>query len=296
MAAASLDQEFGWSVDQPQRTLDAAAATSAEVLRQAREVQADSTFAQPLDPVPTAQLEGLPAVVGYRLLAPQVFAEFRTDDRANPLAGLGPNGPAPLGDEPSRLATAPVPVDGDTIVDAAIAQDRSFWFLVFGGLLDAPTAFAASEAIVENSVTHAVRGNTDCVYATFSGGGVDETTALRSALTTWSERAPLEFASAVTVLPDGALQLSTCDPGPSLSAPLRTSVVAELVAYRSLELATAAAVAEQGGGDPEFDFAWSLIAPSNMPGDVAALPAGTPPSSIAASAIDAVAAFYSLAG
>ena len=46
MAAASLDQEFGWSVDQPQRTLDAAAATSAEVLRQGREVQADSTFAQ----------------------------------------------------------------------------------------------------------------------------------------------------------------------------------------------------------------------------------------------------------
>ena len=190
MAAASLDQEYGWSVDQPQRTLDAAAATSAEVLRQAREVQADSTFAQPPEPVSTAQLEGLPAVVGYRLLAPQVFAEFRTDDRANPLAALGPNGPAPLGDEPSRLATAPVPVDGDTIVDAAIAQDRSFWFLVFGGLLDAPTAFAASEAIVENSVTHAVRGNTDCVYATFSGGGVDETTALRSALTTWSDTAP----------------------------------------------------------------------------------------------------------
>ena len=34
MAAASLDQQFGWSVEQPRRTLDAAAATSAEVLQQ----------------------------------------------------------------------------------------------------------------------------------------------------------------------------------------------------------------------------------------------------------------------
>ncbi len=296
MVAASLDQELAWSAEQPRRTLDAAAATSGEVLRQAREVQADSMFGQPDDPAPTALLEGLPAVVAYRLLAPQVFAEFPVDGRANPLAGLAMSGPAPLGDVPARLATAPVPVDGDTIVASPVAQDRSFWFLVFGGLLDAPTAYLASEAIVENSVTHAVRGSTECVYATFSGGGVDETTALRSALNTWAQVAPVEFASAVTVLPDGALQLSSCDPGPAFSAPLRTSAVAELISYRALELATSTAVAERGGSDPEFDFAWNLIAPSSMPADVAALPAGTPPDAIATAASDAVAAFYSLAG
>ena len=44
VAAASLDQQFGWSIAQGRRTLDAAAATSAEVLRQARALQEASSF------------------------------------------------------------------------------------------------------------------------------------------------------------------------------------------------------------------------------------------------------------
>ncbi len=294
MAAAALDQELRWSADRANRSLDADAATSAEVLRQAREIRAESAFATSGDPVPTAQLDGLPSIVGYRLLAPNVFVEFPAGPDA--LSDLGPGGPGLLGDELPRIAAAPLPIDGDTILDSPVAKDRSYWFLVLGSLLDGPTAFAASEAIVENSLTHASRGTTECVYATFSGGGVDETNVLRSALTTWSERAPVEFASAVSVLPDGSLQLSSCDPGPDVAAPLRAGVVDELIAYRSLELATAAAVADQGGGDPEFAFAWSLITGSSMPGDLTALASGAPPESIAAAATDAVAAFYSLAG
>ena len=112
----------------------------------------------------------------------------------------------------------------------------------------------------------------------------------------WSERAPAEFASSVTALPDGSLQLSSCDPGAAFAAPLRATAVDELIAYRSLELATAEAVAEQGGGDPEFTFVWNLITSSTMPNDVATLSAGSPPGQIATVASDAVAALYDLAG
>ncbi len=76
MAAASLDQQFGWSVEQPRRTLDAAAATSAEVLRQTRAVAQSSPFAGPVPPVPTEVVDVLPPVIGYRILAPHVYAEF----------------------------------------------------------------------------------------------------------------------------------------------------------------------------------------------------------------------------
>ena len=296
MAAASLDQQYSWSRDQAQRSVDDNVATSAEVLRQTRAIQRSSDFAGAIAPVQTAQLDGLPAVVAYQLLAPHVFAEFPTTDEPNPLIALASSGQDPVGDAAPVPPSLPVLADGDVMTDSPVVQDRSFWFLVFAGLLDGPTAFSASEAIVENSVVHATRGATECVYATFSGGGVDETAVLRSALTSWSERAPAEFASSVTALPDGSLQLSSCDPGAAFAAPLRASAVDELIAYRSLELATAEAVAEQGGGDPEFTFVWNLITSSTMPNDVATLSAGSPPGQIATVASDSVAALYDLAG
>ena len=298
LAAASLDQEFGWSVGQPQRTLDAAAATSAEVLRQVRQIRTSSTFGAVAGPAPTttAQVAALPPVIGYRVLAPQVFAEFAGTTDPNPLLGLGAVGPGPLGVDVPVAGGPPTMLDGDTLVDTATAHDRSFWFLAFGGFLDGPTALSASEAIVENTLTNAVRGATDCVYATFSGSGVEQTETLRSALTTWVAAAPLEFGSSFTTLADGSLQLTSCDPGVGFAGVVRPGVVAELVAYRSLELATKLAVASRGGGDPEFTFMWNLIVDSNMPSEVAALAAVAPPSDIAAAAIGAVEALYSLGG
>ena len=298
MAAASLDQQYSWSSDQTQRSVDANVAVSAEVLRQVQVIQRSSDFAAATAPVPAAQLDGLPAFVDYQLLAPHVFAEFATDaaDEPNPLDELSSSSGAAADDSDSPRPSLPVLADGDVMTDSPVVQDRSFWYLVFAGLLDGPTAFSASEAIVENSLVHATRGATECVYATFSGGGVDETAMLRSTLASWSERAPAEFASSFTTLPDGSLQLSSCDPGAEFAAPLRTTAVDELIAYRSLELATAAAVAEQGGGDPEFAYVWNLITTSTMPNDVATLSAGSPPGQIATVASDAVAALYDLAG
>ncbi len=293
MAAASLDQEFGWSADQAARTLDAAAATSGEVIAQAREVQADSEFSGEVDAVPTDQVGALPPVIGYRLLAPHLFAEFTTPQQApNPLLDLGPLGPGPLGSDVPAVAGAPAMVEGDVVVDSPVAKDRSFWFLVFGGFLDGPTAFAASEAIVENSLTHATRGATACVYATFAGGGVAQTDILRSALVAWSGAAPAEFASAFTALPDGSLQLSSCDPGVGFTGSVRGGVATELMAWRAVELATYEAVTAGGGDETVIANAWGLIGASNAPLEVAALPAGTSPGTIAAAARDAVSALY----
>ncbi len=292
MAAVSLDQEFGWSADQTGRTLDAAAATSAEVISQAREVQAGSEFTGEVDSVPTDQVGALPPVIGYRLLAPHVFADFTTNQTPNPLLGLGPLGPGPLGHAVPVVAGAPSMLDGDVVVDSPAARDRSFWFLVFGGFLDGPTAFAASEAIVENSLTHAVRGTTACVYSTFSGGGVEQTDILRSALVAWTEAAPAEFTSAFTPLPDGSLQLSSCDPGVGFTGSVRSGVAAELMAWRAVELATYEAVTVGGGDDSVFANVWGLIGASNAPLEVSALSAGTSPSDIARAARDAVATLY----
>jgi len=294
MAAASLDQEFRWSSDQPQRSLDAAAATSAEVLAQSRRIQIASTYDAELATVAPASVDELPAIVGYRMLAPRVFAEFVAPESSepNPLDGLDTAGPGRFGSDTPTPAVEPNLIQGDVLTTSPVAMDRSFWFLVFGSFLDAPTAFAASEAVVENSITGAVRGETPCVYATFSGTAVQSTDTLRSALQAWSNDAPAEFASSFSVLPDGSLQLSSCDPGAAFASPVRPGVVRELVAWRAAELATYDAVTAAGGSDADVDGVWGLIGASDVPLSVAALPASTSPAEIAAAARTQVATVY----
>ena len=297
MAAASLDQQFGWSVDQDERTLDAAAATSAEVLRQARTVQQASSFAAPVPPVPGETADALPAVVGYRMLAPYVFAEFdpilTESEGTNPLAGLGTSGPGILGGGLPIAATDPPMLDGDVVVAPPVAKDRSFWYLVFAGYLDARTAYNASEAIVENSLAPAVPDTTQCVSATFSGGGLEQTETLRSALTSWATAAPAEMASSLQVLPDGALQLVSCDPGPGFDARTRPGLVHELLAWRTAELATVEAARADGGGEAEQVAAWAFVGgQSQVPLDLMNVPPTATPAEMATAARDAVSALF----
>jgi hypothetical protein len=292
MAAASLDQQFRWSVEQDERTLDAAAATSAEVLRQARTVQQASSFAAPVPPVPGETADALPAVVGYRMLAPYVFAEFdpilTATEGTNPLAGLGTSGPGTLGGGRPIAATDPTMLDGD-VVAPPVAKDRSFWYLVFAGYLDARTAYNASEAIVENSLTAAVRDTTQCVSATFSGGGLEQTETLRSALTSWAAAAPVEMASSFQVLPDGALQLVSCDPGAGFDAGTRPGLVHELLAWRTAELATVEAARADGGGEAEQVAAWAFVGgQSQVPLDLMNVAPTATPAEMATAAHDAV--------
>lgn len=288
MAAASLDQRFGWSSEQPNRTLDAAAATSAEVLRQVRAVQEESTFSGVAPPVPSEVADALPPVIGYRLLAPHVYAEFDTTadatDTANPLADLDANGPGFLGADTSTVTSSPAMLDGDVATAAPVAKDRSFWYLVLAGYLDARTAHDASEVVVESAVTAVARGATQCVSATFAGTGVDETATLRSALAAWAGAAPAEMASSFQVLPDGTLQLVSCDPGAGFDAGTRPGLARELLSWRMAELATMEAAIYGGGGEAQFADAWAFVQASPMALDLMTLPPSTSPADMAVAA------------
>jgi hypothetical protein len=296
MAAASLDQEFGWSVDQSQRTLDAAAATSAEVRRQTRAIQQSTVFDAPVPSVPTEVVDTVPPVIGYRLLAPHVFAEFDASiepiERTNPLADLGTNGPGLLGRDTSIVATGPTLTDGANLTTPPVAMDRSFWYLVFAGYLDARTAHTASLAVVESALTGATRGATQCASATFSGGGVEQTATLRSALTAWAAAAPAEMSSSFQVLPDGTLQLVSCDPGVGFDAAVRPGVARELLAWRMAELATMEAVRVGGGGATELVDAWSFVQASPVALDLMNLAPTASPAEMATAAQNAVNALF----
>jgi hypothetical protein len=288
MTAASLDQEFGWSTEQAQRTLDAAAATSAEVLRQSRALQQSSGFDAEVAPVPSELVGPLPPVIGYRMIAPHVFAEFDTSlppsEGTNPLAGLGPAGPG-------------IFVDGEPgAADTTVAMGRSFWYLVFAGYLDARTAYSASEAVVESSLTWAERDGVRCASATFSGGGVEQTATMRWVLTAWAATAPAEMSSSFQVLPDGSLQLVSCDPGAGFDAGVRPGTARELIAWRSAELATIEAVRAGGGGEAELSSAWALVQASPVATDLMDLPATATPAEMAVAARDAVGALLGAAG
>ena len=173
MATAWLDQEFGWAIGQRERTLDGAALTSAEVLAQATAIQA-SERVQHGDrrSRPTGPLAYLPAVISYEALAPAMYAPLLAAGRrrraANPLADLRDTvGPGRARRRRARAGRRRhVVPDGDVIVGSPpAAMDRSFWYLVFAGYLDAPTAYAASESIVESALTVADRAGTTCAYA-----------------------------------------------------------------------------------------------------------------------------------
>jgi hypothetical protein len=292
MVAALLDQQFGWTARQPSRTLDGAASTTAQVLRQSRATQAASTFPADVRQRDTAPLVFLPPVLGYRILAPLVFAEFTGPDQAggNPLQDVGSAGPGPLGTVSPLPANGPMLVPGDQIATSPLPMDRSFWYLVFAGYLDATVAHAASEAVVENSVVVAERPGGRCVYATFSGGDITQTSTVRAALESWSASVPPEFGSSFGVLPDGTLQLLTCDPGAGFENGSRLGVARELVGWRTAQLATIEAVVAAGGGPAELAEALERVSASGVGAELALLPLDATPADAAGSARSAVAA------
>jgi hypothetical protein len=290
MVAASLDQQFRWSRDQKQRTLDDAAQTLATVAREAERIQRSSTFAAELDPIEPAVLTFLPPVMNYRVLAPAVYAEFTNPTATDtvPLGDLGVGGPGPLPTAQPAAAPAAVVVGDDTVSGSPRSMDRSFWYMAFAGFLPTRDAYAASEAVVDNSVAIADRAGIPCVYATFAGGDVTQTATLRTALLNWTAGAPAEFASSFSVLEDGTLQLVSCDPGDGFEAANRIGVARELLGWRSAEIATMEAIADLGGGPSELAAAWAAVEASDAGPNLAALPADTTPESLAESARGAV--------
>ncbi|MET0661945.1 MAG: hypothetical protein ABWZ42_02330, partial [Ilumatobacteraceae bacterium] len=297
MATAHLDQEYGWSIGQPGRTLDHAALTNAHVLSQATATQAATAFNTTIEPAPTAPLAYLPAVISYRVLAPVMYAPLLApagQGAANPLADLETvsGGIAP---ESPTLADAPVVHDGDVIVSPPAAQDRSFWYLVFASYLDSPTAFAASEAVVESALTVVDRAGTTCAYGTFSGGDIAQTATLRAALESWVATVPAEFVGQFSIALDGSLQFVSCDPGGGFVGANRIGTARELIGWRSAELATINAVVADGGGETDIAGALARLMESGIGAQLAASLAGDTPEQTADAASAAVADIVALA-
>ena len=293
MATASLDQQFGWSSGQENRTLDDAALTLAEVRRQALAIQEASDFPSEIPIRDAAPLVFLPPVLGYEVLAPLTFAEFASpvgqdDEATNPLYMMEDGGPGQIPSEVLLDSAAAVAVEGDQVVGSPGAMDSSFWYLVFAGYVDNSTARAASMAIVENSLVTADRSGTKCVYATFSGGDVNQTATLRSTIEAWSANVPAEFASSISVLPSGALQLISCDPGTELDDQGRLGTARELIGWRIADLATIEAVAGAGGSDADITAALDQVEASGIGAELAVLPLDISPAEAADAARAAV--------
>ena len=88
MATAWLDQEFGWAIGQPERTLDDAAMTGAEVISQAAAITQASEYNAELTAPVTGPLANLPPVISYEALAPAMYAPLLpawAADATNPL-------------------------------------------------------------------------------------------------------------------------------------------------------------------------------------------------------------------
>ena len=187
--------------------------------------------------------------------------------------------------EPASPATLAA---GDVAVGSPVTMDRSFWYLVFAGFLDAPTAYAASESIVESSLTVAERAGTTCAYATFSGGDMIQTPTLRSAMEAWVATVPASMAGAFSVGADGGLQMVSCDPGAQTPPQTRLGAATELIGWRSAELATISGVLAAGGGDAEISAALDRLAASDVGAGLARTAVDQSPAAAAAAAKAAV--------
>ena len=282
LTAAALDQEVRWSAEQDTRTLDGQTLVDAAVLAEQDRVRALTAFDTPLARRDPARLAFLPPVLGYRTIAPPVYAALLPTDAAMDAAAVERY--AAIGDIVVAPSNPPVLPPGVSADGAAIAPDQSFWYLVFAGYVDAPTAYAASEAIVESSLTTATTDGVMCAYATFSGGAVAATTSLRSALDTWAASAPAEFTAAVTVLDDGTLQLRSCDPGAGFENGARFGTASELAGFRAAELATLSGVVDGGGSDADVAAALGRLDTAGVGAQLAALSPDTSAADLAAAA------------
>jgi len=287
MATAALDQEHAFSVDAPSRTLDDAALVGAHVRQQSEIVADDVTDRPPPPTVDMAPLAFLPAVLDYRLTAPVVFADLLPpvdDVAANPLAGIGPQGPGPLTVAPLTPIPSESVTAGDAAVGAPIVTDRSLWYLSFASHLDAVTAYRMSNDLQGAGLQMVDGPSGRCAVATFATADAATNAALQTDLTTWVAATSPALGASATTLPDSSVQLRSCDPVADFESNIRFGVARELIAWRAVELGVTTNVTTQGGDAAAVATAVSDVASSPAALAVVQLPAGTPPAELAEAA------------
>ena len=287
MATAALDQEFAFSSDVPNRTLDDAALTEANVRQQAALIAQTAATQAPLPTADMAALAFLPSVLDYRLTAPSVFVDLLppvNDVASNPLAELGIQGPGPLRVAPLAQIPSNSLVVGDSVVGSSISTDRSFWYLSFASHVDATTAYRMSNQL-RSAGLQMVDGSTGrCAVATFATADAATNATLRLDLDTWVAATAPELGASVSALPDSNVQLRSCDPAGVYNSNIRFGVARELMGWRAVELQVTNLVVAQGGTDSDIAAAIARVGSTPTAVAVAQLPAGTSPADLAAAA------------
>lgn len=230
VAAGAIDQETGWSRSIDDTLLDSPALLRADIAVGVSSASAATDFG-------TTQITGeqvavatyLPPIIEYRVTAPVAYTEFATDDPAD-FEALRRS---------TQLAAsiAPTLPDGETLLESQRLTDRSFWYAVFASYANPTDAYVASNALVEASLATADNAGTACTYATFSGTDVAGTRSLTDVLRQWVAAVPAEMSAATVPLPDGTIQLRSCDPGVGFNSAPRFGVGREIARLRSVELA-----------------------------------------------------------
>lgn len=287
MATAALDQEYAFSTEAPNRSMDDAALADAHLLQQTSLLAESATERPPVPGPDMATLAFLPAVLDYRLTAPEVFAELLApinDVAPNPLADLGPEGPGPLTVAPLNQIPSESVVADDVAAGAAIVTDRSFWYMSFASHLDAATAYRMSNELQSAGLQMVDGPSGTCAVATLSATDVATNAALQADLGTWVAATAPEMAATVTALADSSVQLRSCDPAGEFSSNIRFGVARELIAWRAIELAVTNGLISQGASAADVESAVAAI--GSIPSALAAaqLPAGTAPGDLAAAA------------
>ncbi len=294
MATAALDQEVGFSADAAQRGLDADVLTAAHVLQQTTAIaELASVTAVPVPEPDVAALAFLPPVLDYRLTAPVVLSEVLPpvdDPEPNPLEGIGPEGPAAARNSALGSISTASTVAGDEPLGEAVPMDRGFWYLVFASHLDAPAAYDMSNTLERAGLqtVQAADGRT-CAVATFATANGADNERLGLALDAWTASVAPELGASVNSLPDGTVQLRSCDPAGAFVSNARFGVGRELIGWRAIETVVVATLTADGADDATVERALARIGTTPSAQTLIALPAGTSPSEVAAAARNAAA-------
>ncbi len=113
-------------------------------------------------------------------------------------------------------------------------------------------------------------------------------------MASWTTTVAPELTASTITLPDTTVQLRTCDPAGAFASNARFGIGRELIGWRATETVVVDTLSADGADAATINRALAQISATPSVQDLIALPAGTPPSQVAAAvrtaAADVVAA------
>ena len=118
---------------------------------------------------------------------------------------------------------------------------------------------------------------------------VPENERLGFSLATWTTSVAPELGASFSSFPDTTVQLRSCDPAGAFVSNARFGVGRELIGWRATETVVADTLTAEGADDTTISRALAQIGTTPSVQNLIALPAGTPPSEVAAAVRSAAA-------